>query len=166
MNMPEPLRLAPGDLLQRTPEGTRQLSVREVALSPKLRSVLFLVDGRLTAGDLLGRAGSMKNILEGQITTLLEMGLVAVNGAKPELPPVAGAKIQLLKKLEATGSCEATLLADELLDARTLRELAMRAREIAYRLRDVDSNAIAENFWREAKAILVACRDSASGAER
>ena len=163
MSTCEPMRLGPGDVLARTAEGTRQMSTRAAALSPKLRSVLFLIDGRLTVGEILDRAGSMRNVLEGQITTLMEMRLVDVAGAsaRAELPPVAGAKIQLLKRLEASGSCEAALLADELLDARTLRELAMRAREIAYRLRDADSNAIAEKFWNDAKAILLACRDAA-----
>jgi hypothetical protein len=170
INMCEPMRLARADVLRRTPEGTRQLSARDDDLSPKLRAVLFLVNGRLAVGEILDRADGMKSILEGQIQTLIEMGLVEVAGtqanvdAKAEMPTVAGARIQLLKRLEASGSCEATLLAEELLDARTLRELAMRSREIAYRLRDVDSNAIAERFWNEAKAILVACRDAAANA--
>jgi hypothetical protein len=167
----EPLRLFPGELLRRTAEGTRQMSARDSDLSPKLRSVLFLVTGRSTVAEALENAGALRNILQGQLITLIEMGLIEAAGAVPaassagagELPPVAGAKIELLRRLEASGSCEAALLADELLDARTLRELAVRAREIAYRLRDVDGNAIAERFWSEAKQVLVACRDLAAG---
>ena len=179
MNTWEPLRLGRGDVLTRTPEGTRHMSARADDLSQNLRSVLFLVSSRPTVGELLDRAGALKNVLEGQVTTLIEMGLVEVvdNTAPrtppasggylpPELPPVAGAKIELLKRLEASGSCEATLLAEELLEARTLRELAVRAREIAYRLRDVDGNAIAEGFWAEAKKILIAWRDLAAGTGR
>jgi hypothetical protein len=169
----EPLRLHPGDRLMRTAEGTRRMSARDSDLSPRLRSVLFLVTGRSTVAETLEGAGVTRNVLQGQIITLIEMGLVDAVGAAPapaapacmpgELPPVAGAKIELLRRLEASGSCEASLLADELLDARTLRELALRAREIAYRLRDVDGNAIAERFWNEAKQILVTWRDLASG---
>ena len=77
----------------------------------------------------------------------------------PDLPPVAGAKIQLLQRLEASGSSEAMLLADELLDARTLRELAQRARDIAVRLQEADGGRIAEAFWENAKAILLRWRD-------
>jgi hypothetical protein len=166
--------------LARTPEGAWQVSAPSDDLAPSLRAMLLMASGRVTVGEILDRAGVMSNVLEGQITTLIEMGLVelaraqavqpAAAGTDPEKPrelqPVAGAKIELLKQLEASGSCEAALLADELLDARTLRELAMRAREIAYRLRDVDGNAIAEAFWNQAKKILVARRDLAASAAR
>jgi hypothetical protein len=81
------------------------------------------------------------------------------SGMLPDLPPVAGAKIQLLQRLEASGSSEAMLLADELLDARTLRELAERARDIAQRLQDADGRKVAETFWETAKAILLRWRD-------
>ena len=163
-----------------TPEGAWQVSAPSDALAPSLRAMLLMASGRVTVGEILDRAGVMSNILEGQITTLIEMGLVELvrasavqppaGGAGPEWPrelqPVAGAKIELLKQLEASGSCEAALLADDLLDARTLRELALRAREIAYRLRDADGNAIAEAFWNQAKKILLARRDLAAGAAR
>jgi hypothetical protein len=166
--------------LARTPQGAWQVGAPRDDLAPDLRAMLVLAGGRVTVGEILGRAGSMSNVVEGQITTLIEMGLVELARApavqpaaggtaseKPrELQPVAGAKIELLKQLEASGSCEATLLADDLLDARTLRELAMRAREIAYRLRDADGNAIAEAFWNQAKKILLARRDHAASAAR
>jgi hypothetical protein len=165
--------------LARTRDGEWQMSAPPNNLAPSVRAVLVLANGRVTIGEILDRAGGMSDILEGQITTLLEMGLVELaraRAAEPaagetvseeprELQPVAGAKIELLKELEASGSCEAALLADELLEARTLRELAIRAREIAYRLRDADGNAIAETFWSQAKKILMARRDlAASGA--
>lgn len=166
--------------LARTREGAWQVSTASDDLAPNLRAMLVQASGRITVGEILDRAGVMSNVLEGQMTTLIEMGLVelarapaeqpaadAIVSEKPlELQPVAGAKIELLKQLEASGSCEAALLADDLLDARTLRELALRAREIAYRLRDVDGNAIAEAFWSQAKKILVARRDLAASAAR
>ena len=76
-----------------------------------------------------------------------------------QLPPVAGAKIQLMKWIESSGSTEAMLCADELLEARTLRELAERAREIALRMQEIDGRRLAECFWDAAKRILVQCRD-------
>lgn len=86
----------------------------------------------------------------------------AHNPAPPaRLPPVAGAKVDLLRCLEKSGACEAPLLAEELLEPRTLRELALRAREISHRIREVDGPPMAKAFWRDAKAILLAWRDIA-----
>jgi hypothetical protein len=165
--------LAPQSILVRTSAGARRMATRSTELAPKLRSVLFLVSGRISFGNLLERAGSLRGLLESQIRELIRLGLLEIVGAEspapnsgmlPDLPPVAGAKIQLLKRLEASGSSEAMLLADELLDARTLRELAERARDIAVRLQEVDGRRVAETFWEHAKGILVRWRDfSAAG---
>lgn len=84
----------------------------------------------------------------------------------PGLPPVAGAKIQLLRRLEACGSCEAVFLAEDLLQARTLKELARLAHEIALQLQEVDGPGCADAFWNEAKQILVRWRDYALTAPR
>jgi hypothetical protein len=172
--------LASGSVLARTEEGTRQMSARAAELAPKLRSVLFLVTGRISYGELLERAGSLRGVLDAQIQSLFALGLIEVvseAGARaapvasargpnsnmlPDLPPVAGAKIQLLKRLEASGSSEATLLADELLSARTLRELAERARDIARRIQEADGRGPGETFWNDAKDILTTWRDFAS----
>ena len=78
------------------------------------------------------------------------------------LPPLPGAKIQLLEWLEKSGSCEAIFLADELLEARTLRELAERVHGIAMRLQEVDGHRIADPFWAGAKEILLRWRDGAA----
>jgi hypothetical protein len=81
------------------------------------------------------------------------------------LPPVAGAKVDLLRCLEQSGACEAPLLAEELLEPRTLRELALRAREISHHIREVDGPVVARTFWKNAKAILLAWRDIAAKGE-
>lgn len=82
------------------------------------------------------------------------------------LPPVAGAKIQLLRRLEATGSCEAVFLAEDLLQARTLKDLAQIAHEISAKLQEVDGPRCADAFWNEAKQILMRWRDLALNAPR
>jgi len=160
--------IAPGSILVRTPAGTRRMATRSVELAPKLRSVLFLVSERTAFEELLARAGSLRGLLESQIHELIRLRLLEIVGAAspapdsgmlPDLPPVAGAKIQLLQRLEASGSSEAMLLADDLLDARTLRELAQRARDIAVRLREADGVRVAEAFWENAKGILLRWRD-------
>jgi hypothetical protein len=62
--------------LARTPEGAWQVSARPGDLAPNLRAMLLTASGRITVGEILDRAGSLSNVIEGQITTLLEMGLV------------------------------------------------------------------------------------------
>jgi hypothetical protein len=89
-----------------------------------------------------------------------------MNGKCSSAAALARAKIELLRRLESSGSFEATLLADELLQARTLRELAERARTIAHRLRDSDGESVAEPFWSEAKQILIRVRDGGDAAGR
>ena len=74
---------------------------------------------------------------------------------------VPGAKIQLLDWLKASGSWEAILLSDELLEARTLRELAERAHDIVLRLQEVNEWHVAASFWEAAKDILIRWRDLA-----
>src|SRR5258708_9455762 len=101
--------------LGRTPAGAWQVSAPSEDLAPDLRAMLALAGGRVTVGEILDRAGTMSNVVEGQITMLIEMGLVELartpavapdaDGAASETllerQPVAGAKIELLKQLEA-----------------------------------------------------------------
>jgi hypothetical protein len=65
-----------------------------------------------------------------------------------------GAKIQLLDWLKGCGSWEALLLSDELLEARTLQELAERAHGIVLQLQDVNEWNLAGSFWEAAKEII------------
>ena len=46
-----------------------------------------------------------------------------------------------------------------LVEARTWRDLAARARELSAAIRDTAGEAAATRFWSEAKQILVSCRD-------
>ena len=160
--------LAPDSLLSRTPEGTRKLSIRTPELAPKLRSALFLVSGRHTFGDLLDLAGGLAHVLEAQIRILFDMGLIQVAGeprtrapAADELP-VAGARIQLVKRIEATGCREAQPLVERIRAARTLPELAECAREAATRVQQSMGRPAAEQFWSYAKEILIHWRDRAA----
>jgi hypothetical protein len=75
------------------------------------------------------------------------------------LPPLPGAKIQLLEWLKGSGSWEALLLSDELLEARTLKELAERAQGIVRQLQDINEWKLAGSFWEAAKEIIQRCRD-------
>jgi hypothetical protein len=170
-------------VLARTPEGTRKMRLRSPDLTPKLRSVLFLVSGELTFGELLERAGALRSVLESQIHALLELGLVEAAGSRgpavtsdhttpvetsglerpSDLPPLVAAKIQILLRLEGTACDAAELLGADLLEARTLLELAERARAAAMRVRESVGATTGDRFWAQCKEILVAWRDFAPG---
>ena len=176
-------------ILQRTEDGTRKMRARTSDISPKLRSVLFLIDGERTLADLLDRAGSLSDLLHSQIGALLDLHLIEArnpNGAgivldapdatapiarqhtskARDLPPIVAAKMQLLLRLETTKSDEIDLLGAELLDAKTLRDLAFTAKSVTNRLAMSVGTERSQKFWADAKEILTAWRDlSAKDAE-
>jgi len=169
--------------LVRTEIGTNKMRARSSAdISPKLRSVLFLIDGNHSFGELLERAGSLRDLLESQILELIEKQLVEIHdpasaGRKPEidsattpvspgykakahdLPPVVAAKMQLLLRLESTRSDEIDLLGAELLEAKNLRDLAHTAKSVTNRLAMSVGIERSQLFWKDAKEILTAWRD-------
>lgn len=69
------------------------------------------------------------------------------------------AKIQLLDWIKASGSWEAMLLSDALLEAHSFRELAERAHHIVLRLQEVNEFRVAGAFWEAAKDIVARLRD-------
>ena len=161
------------------------MRARTSDISPKLRSVLFLIDGERTLADLLDRAGSLSELLHSQIVALLDLGLIeaahrraedAADATAPvarlhtakarDLPPIVAAKMQLLLRLESTQSDEIDLLGTELLDAKTLRDLAFTAKSVTNRLAMSVGTERSQKFWKDAKEILTAWRDlSAKDAE-
>ena len=170
------------DILKRTDEGTSKMRARTSDISPKLRSVLFLIDGERTLSDLLDRAGSLSDLLHSQISALLDLKLIETshpNGAShaddppdatapigrrhvskaQDLPPIVAAKMQLLLRLETTQSDEIDLLGAELLDAKTLRDLAFTAKSVTNRLAMSVGTERSQKFWADAKEILTAWRD-------
>ncbi|MBL8513885.1 MAG: hypothetical protein JNJ55_07825 [Betaproteobacteria bacterium] len=176
--------LALDSVLTRTESGTAKMRARTSDITPKLRSVLFLIDGERTLGDLLNRAGSLANLLESQIRQLIDLGLVRVEGSdatgrdpnettattpvarhkpKPsDIPPVVAAKMQLLLRLEHTQSKDVDLLGAELLEAKTLKELAYTAKSVTNQLSMSVGTDRSQQFWKDAKEILTAWRDLAS----
>jgi hypothetical protein len=169
-------------VLRRTEKGTEMMRARTTELSPKLRAVLFLVDGHRTYEELLDRAGGLRDLLDSQLRDLIAMGLLEAEipmraglvnddaeatapiarGLAPkaaDLPPVVAAKMQLLLRLESIRSEDIDILGAELLEAKTLRDLAVTAKAVAGRLRDSVGPEDSDRFWRQAKEILTAWRD-------
>lgn len=167
--------------LRRTPDGTEQMRTRKSKLAPKLRSVLFLIDGERTYGELLDRSGALAGLLDSQLRDLLAMKLIEVvapnsvsltpdspedtapmarHKPKPaDLPPLVAAKMQLMLRLESIRTDEVDELGAQLLEARTLKELAVSAKAVTARLQVSASEHESARFWRQAKEILTAWRD-------
>lgn len=164
------------------------MRTRKQTVSPKLRAVLFLIDGSQSFGQLLERAGSLSDLLESQIRELLDLGLIYVLNTDPsssrdaidestaqvspgyrapakDLPPLVAAKMQLLLRLENTNSDEVDLLGAELLDAKNLRDLAFTAKSVTARLTRTAGSDKSQQFWSDAKEILVAWRDLSAKAK-
>lgn len=174
--------------LIRTEDGTEKMRARSSDISPKLRSVLFLVDGQTTFRQLLDRAGSLSSLLETQLRELVRLGLIAatntignklstdtVDATTPfarntthkaqDLPPLVAAKMQLLLRLESQPSTDIDLLGAELLEAKTLRELAATAKSVANKLSMSVGIERSQLFWHDAKKILTAWRDISAADE-
>ena len=81
---------------------------------------------------------------------------------RPNASALPRAKIQMLDWLKASGSWEAMLLSDELLEAHTFRELAERAHAIVLKLQEVNEWRVAGAFWEAAKDIVVRWREAAA----
>ena len=169
-------RVLPDDcVLVRTPEGARKMRDRSEGLAPKLRSVLFLVDGTRPVRAMLERAGTLGSLLESQFMELIDLGLVqcrdgrfvrrapgraGVPAPRPAdaLAAIVGAKIRLLDALEQAADAKSVAPhAAALIEARNWRDLAQRARNAALELQ---SHA----FWEKAKQILLASRSGGEAA--
>jgi hypothetical protein len=155
-------------VLARTSEGTRRMSSRDAELGSKLRSTLFLVTGRQTLGELLSLAGGLAHVVEAQVRSLLESGLIVVvdrrgpTQADLEPVPVAAARIQLLKRIEVAGVAVSGP-AERLRAARSLPELAEHARSAAVGIQQLLGRPAAEEFWNHARAILLHWQERDAG---
>jgi len=157
------VRTLPDDcVLVRTAAGARKMRDRGEGLAPKLRSVLFLVDGTRPVRALLERAGKLGGLLESQLLELLDLGLVecrdgkaAPRVARPaaDATAIVGAKIRLLDALEQAADAKTVAShAGLIIEARNWRDLALRTRAAAVALEHAQ-------FWARAKQILVSARD-------
>jgi hypothetical protein len=167
-------------VLVRTDLGSVVMRDRSSDLKPKLRAVLFLIDGVSTLGKLLDNAGTLHNILLTQLDELLNKDLIRpastagvtvydASATRPigekgharpaDLSPLMAAKMQLLNRLEAIAGEESDVLGAELLDARNLSDLANNAKLVSIGLEAVIGVEAAQRWWADAKAILVAWRD-------
>lgn len=168
-------------MLHRTPAGNGAIAERSAKIPSKLRAVLFLVDGSTTLGELLDRAGSLSSLLRTQIEELVRLGLIEVvhpagggrdlrvgeattrytkSKAKPQdLHPLVAAKMQLMSLLESMPSPDIERLGADILEAKTLRDLAIVARTVTNALALSVGIERSQVFWEDAKTIIMAWRE-------
>ena len=82
-----------GAVLAKTAKGVEEIKSRAHGLAQKLRSLLIMVDGAATAGDLLARLGDIPDI-EAGLQALVNQGFAEIKetrGAAPGAPPTATA---------------------------------------------------------------------------
>jgi hypothetical protein len=170
-------------VLARTASGDCMMRTRAAELAPKLRAVLFLVDGNQSARKILGHAGNLRELLESQLVELIDLGLVeplgghatpgaavcvepGANTSAPLVPPLVGAKMQILSQLEELDAEKARSFGAELIDTRSWRDLAAKTKDIAIRLSDIIDAEAGLAFWTRSKVILVAWRSKDIPARR
>ncbi len=86
-------------VLECTPAGHLALQQRTQNLSPKLRAVLYLIDGKSTLAALLDGVGSMAARIASQIDMLGEMGLLQIKERRkvPRPAEIAGVALVAAK---------------------------------------------------------------------
>ena len=77
-------------MLAKTAKGAEELKSRAHGLAQKLRSLLIMVDGTSTAGDLLAKFGGIPEV-EAGLQTLVDQGFVEIRGAPMAAPVPAPA---------------------------------------------------------------------------
>jgi hypothetical protein len=77
-------------LMVKTAKGSAEMGTREHRLGPRLRTILIMVDGKLTLAEITSRAGALGNA-EAIVGHLLDQGFIQALGANtvPAPPPVA-----------------------------------------------------------------------------
>jgi hypothetical protein len=67
-------------VLAKTPKGQAEIKSRRRGLAQKLRSILIMVDGNATAGDILAKFGGLPDV-ETALESLVSQGFVEIKGA-------------------------------------------------------------------------------------
>src|SRR5450631_3632026 len=78
----EPAAMNPGEIYAKTDEGVRELKERQRNLPIALRSLLIMIDGNRTVGELLQRARALR-VDATALATLERAGLIAKRFSAP-----------------------------------------------------------------------------------
>jgi hypothetical protein len=75
-------------LLAKSAKGLEEVKARTHGLPQKLRTLLILVDGATSVGDLLARFGGIPDV-EASLQALVDQGFVVAKAPQPPAPPPA-----------------------------------------------------------------------------
>lgn len=150
-------------VLRKTAKGQEEFATRAYRLPARLRSVLILVDGRLTAAEIVDRARHFGDA-EQFLTSLVEEGFVesapsAPPPAQSAAPVAASAPLVAVRRaavafLHEKFGPDADAMAvkiEEARDAATLRKQLERLRDL---VKEVRGGRSAEEFWEKTGALL------------
>ena len=157
-------------VLAKTAKGVEELASRAHGLPQRLRSLLIMVDGNSTAGDLVAKFSGIAGV-ETSLEALVEQGFVEIRGtraaapaaapagaAAPSAPAVTETRAQALAKLtrllhDALGP-DADPLTSRLEAARSLAEFLAAAERCADTLAALTNPARAQQFRDRAQAFV------------
>jgi hypothetical protein len=127
--------MQPGDIYAKTEDGIREVKERKRSLPVALRSLLIMIDGKLTVGEVLERARTL-GADEDAVMALERAGLIATRSGAPsaasEVPAIsaegeaerfAAIRRRLSELIEQQLGLRGYLLARRLERATSLRDL-------------------------------------------
>ena len=82
----------PGEIYAKTEDGIRELKERKLNLPIALRSLLIMIDGRLSVADVLERAQALHVDLSA-VATLEQAGLIAKRFSAPSVAETGSASV-------------------------------------------------------------------------
>lgn len=97
-------------VLAKTAKGVEEVTARVHGLPQKLRSLLIMVDGNATAGDLVARFSGIAGV-ETSLAALLDQGFVEIKGTKAAVPAAGAGEAAAPSGLAAPTGTRAEALA-------------------------------------------------------
>jgi hypothetical protein len=150
-------------VLAKTAKGAEELKSRAHGLAHKLRSLLIMVDGASTAGDLVAKFGGIPEVEVG-LQALVDQGFVEIRGVSPAAPsaPAAAAgppqtrqqaMSALTRMLHDAIGPDADMLTGRLEKAKTRAEFTAAVERCMETLEALAGKARAQAFSARAAAV-------------
>lgn len=150
----------------RTEKGAEEVAHRSQAVPAKMRSLLLLIDGKLTGAQLIDKLSSYPNSAE-YLQQLEDKGYIEAQGVMPEVAatatmvsaagPQAGladAKRLIVQTLHEVLGPEADYLTAKIDTALTAAELRVHAAKFRDMFADMGKPKKAAAFWQSFEALL------------
>ncbi|GAA5178751.1 hypothetical protein GCM10025771_18720 [Niveibacterium umoris] len=92
----------------KTPAGVHEIQARQIRLHPRLRSLLVLVDGKHSAGDLLDTLQAI-GVSAAHLTELADLGLIAPAGGSVSPDTIADSEASATAEAETEAGFDAEI---------------------------------------------------------